>query len=253
MSRRRGRTGSLRGLSACVLGACALLAGARVAAAQGTDAWAVARERMVEEQIAQRGIRQPAVLAAMREVPRHLFVPPEYRDQAYQDRSVAIGWGQTISQPYIVAQMTELLDLSGGEKVLEIGTGSGYHAAVLSRIAGEVYSMEILPGLGEQARENLKRLGYDNVTVRIGDGYRGWPEEAPFDAIILTAAPPSIPQVLLDQLKVGGRMVAPVGSFLQDLQVITKTAHGNEKRRVAPVRFGPMTGGVDEKQPPGHR
>ncbi|HVS02936.1 MAG TPA: protein-L-isoaspartate(D-aspartate) O-methyltransferase [Thermoanaerobaculia bacterium] len=210
------------------------------AAAQ--DPFMEQRERMVDEQIRRRGVRGPQVLRAMREVPRHLFVPSETRNQAYEDHPLPIGWGQTISQPYMVALMTELLDLDGDDEVLEIGTGSGYHAAVLSRVAGKVYSIEILGELGLQARSNLERLGYDNVEVRIGDGYQGWPEQAPFDAIILTAAPPKIPQPLIDQLKVGGKMVVPVGSFLQDLLLITRTRRGIEKRTVAPVRFVPMTG-----------
>jgi protein-L-isoaspartate(D-aspartate) O-methyltransferase len=227
----------------------AVLGGATAASSQ--EGWGPMRHQMVEEQIRERGIRQPEVLRAMELVPRHLFVPNERRDQSYQDSPQPIGWGQTISQPYIVALMTELLDLQHGERVLEIGTGSGYHAAVLSRVAGEVYSIEILAELGEQAESTLRELGYDNVHVRIGDGYQGWPEAAPFDAIILTAAPPSIPQPLLDQLKVGGRMVVPVGSFVQDLQLLTKTARGIEKRTVAPVRFVPMTGEVQQQKKPG--
>jgi protein-L-isoaspartate(D-aspartate) O-methyltransferase len=222
----------------------AALAPLPVAAQQ--DAFAAQRERMVEQQIRNRGVSQPAVLTAMAEVPRHLFVPPESRGESYADHPLPIGWGQTISQPYIVALMTELLELGGDEKVLEIGTGSGYHAAVLSRVAGQVYSIEIIEELGREARANLGRLGYDNVQVRVGDGYAGWPQAAPFDAIILTAAPPRIPQPLLDQLKVGGRMVVPVGSYFQDLQLIVKTATGFEKRTVAPVRFVPMTGEVQE-------
>jgi protein-L-isoaspartate(D-aspartate) O-methyltransferase len=215
------------------------------------EAWGPLRHQMVEEQIRDRGVRQPEVLRAMEAVPRHLFVPSDRRDESYGDSPLPIGWGQTISQPYIVALMTELLELQRGEKVLEIGTGSGYHAAVLSRVAGEVYSIEILPELGRQAQSTLGGLGYRNVHVRIGDGYKGWPEQAPFDAIILTAAPPEIPQPLLDQLKVGGRMVVPVGSFVQDLLLITKTSRGIEKRTVAPVRFVPMTGEVQQQKKPG--
>jgi protein-L-isoaspartate(D-aspartate) O-methyltransferase len=213
------------------------------------DDWAPLRHQMVEEQIRKRGVRQPEVLRAMEGVPRHSFVPPDRRDQAYGDAPLPIGWGQTISQPYIVALMTELLELDRGDKVLEIGTGSGYHAAILSRVAGEVFSIEIIDELGHQAEQTLGGLGYDNVHVRIGDGYKGWPEEAPFDAIILTAAPPRIPQPLLDQLRVGGRMVVPEGgSFVQDLLLITKTPNGIEKRPVTPVRFVPMTGEVQQRK-----
>jgi protein-L-isoaspartate(D-aspartate) O-methyltransferase len=218
------------------------------AGAQG-DSWVQERRAMVDQQIAERGIRQPEVLRAMEAVPRHQFVPNEQRERSYGDFPLPIGWGQTISQPYVVALMTELLDLDKDDKVLEIGTGSGYHAAVLSRVAGEVYTIEIIDDLGRQAESTLSQLGYRNVHVRVGDGYQGWPEKAPFDAIILTAAPTRIPQPLLDQLKVGGRMVVPVGSFLQDLQLITKTANGIERRTVAPVRFVPMTG--EAQKPPG--
>ncbi len=218
---------------------------------QPGDPWAAPRRDMVELQIRDRGVHQPEVLRAMEAVPRHLFVPEEYRDQSYGDAPQPIGWGQTISQPYIVALMTELLELDRGDKVLEIGTGSGYHAAVLSRVAGEVYTIEIIDQLGKQAKSTLQQLGYQNVHVRVGDGYQGWPGEQPFDAIILTAAPPKIPQPLIDQLKVGGRMVVPVGSFVQDLMLLTKTAHGVEKRTVAPVRFVPMTGEVQRKGPGG--
>jgi len=213
---------------------------------QRDDPWVSPRRDMVEQQIHERGVHQPEVLRAMESVPRHLFIPDESRDKAYGDAPLPIGWGQTISQPYIVALMTELLDLDRRDKVLEIGTGSGYHAAVLSKVAGQVFTIEIIDELGKQARGTLQQLGYQNVHVRVGDGYKGWPEEAPFDAIILTAAPPKIPQPLLDQLKVGGRMVVPVGSFVQDLLLITKTPQGIEKRTVAPVRFVPMTGEVQK-------
>ncbi len=221
---------------------------ARPAAAPGAkDDYTAARKRMVEEQIRARGIVQPEVLAAMEQVPRHLFVPEAVRDEAYEDHPLPIDYGQTISQPYIVALMTELLDLKATDKVLEIGTGSGYHSAVLARVAAEVYSIEIIEPLGLQARHTLHSLGYDNVHVKIGDGYGGWPEEAPFDAIILTAAPPRLPQPLVEQLKVGGRLVVPVGDFLQDLSVFTKTKDGLVRRKIAPVRFVPMTGEVQQK------
>ena len=166
---------------------------------------------MVREQIAGRDVRDPRVLAALAHVPRHELVPDEMREYAYEDRPLPIGHGQTISQPYVVAYMTEQLRLRGDERVLEIGTGSGYQAAVLAELAREVYSIEIVEELGERARADLARLGYSNVHVRVGDGYRGWPEQAPFDAIIVTAAPGHVPQPLIDQLAVGGRLVLPVG------------------------------------------
>ncbi len=201
------------------------------------------RHEMVERQIKERGIKDRRVLAALAEVPRHLFVPDNLRGRAYEDSALPIGSGQTISQPYIVALMTELLELSPGDRVLEIGTGSGYQAAVLSRTAAEVYTIEILPPLAEQARRLLADRGYTNVTVRAGDGYQGWPEKAPFDAILVTAAPPSVPQPLLDQLAVGGRLVLPVGTQLQDLLVYTRRRDGTfDQQKVLPVRFVPMTG-----------
>ena len=210
------------------------------------DEFAASREAMVRDQIAARGVSQPKVLEAMRVVPRHLFVPVEDRGAAYADYPLAIGEGQTISQPYVVALMTELLELRGGEKILEIGTGSGYHAAVMSRIADDIYSVEIIPELARRAARTLEGIGYDNVHVRQGDGYQGWPEHAPFDAIVLTAAPEQIPPPLLDQLKVGGRMVAPVGGFFQELKLIVKHHDGIETRSVEAVRFVPMTGKAQE-------
>ena len=206
------------------------------------------RRQMVAEQIRARGVISPRVLAAMEQVPRHLFVPVAERGQAYEDHPLPIGGGQTISQPYIVGLMTALLDLAPGSRVLEIGTGSGYQAAVLSRLAGQVYSVEIVPALGMQARETLSRLGYDNVQVRIGDGYRGWPEAAPFDAILITAAPQAVPPPLIAQLKPGGRLVAPVGGFEQELVLVTKQPGGAVKEeRILPVRFVPMTGEAEGK------
>lgn len=194
-----------------------------------------------EEQIEKRGIRDPAVLEAMRVVPRHEFVSPALRPVAYDDRPLSIGFGVTISQPYIVAAMTELLELRPDHTVLEIGTGSGYQAAVLSGLVREVYSVEIVPQLARSAARTLDRLGYRNVSVHLSDGYLGWPERAPFDRIILTAAPPEIPNPLLDQLKPGGKLVAPVGSAEQDLLVIDKTLHNKYRRRVVfPVSFVPM-------------
>lgn len=203
---------------------------------------------MVEEQIAGRGVENAAVLDALRQVPRHLFIPESVRDQAYEDFPLPIGEGQTISQPYIVALMTQLADLGPEDKVLEIGTGSGYQAAVLSRLAREVYSIEILEPLGRRAAGTLQRLGYDNVHVRVGDGYGGWPEEAPFDAILVTAAAPDQPPPPLEeQLKVGGRMVIPVGKYFQDLVVLTRTPQGKVRRSVIPVRFVPMTGEIENE------
>ena len=213
------------------------------------DELAVARRRMVEEQIRARGITDPAVLAALAAVPRHLFVPEGERRDAYADRPLPIGDRQTISQPYMVALMTSLLDVRPGQRVLEVGTGSGYQAAVLSRLAGDVYTIEILAPLGKRAQATLADLGYRNVHVRIGDGYMGWPDAAPFDAIIVTAAPPAIPDPLLAQLKTGGKMVIPVGHTLQDLLVLTKRADGGfDKAQVMPVLFVPMTGEAQKHQ-----
>lgn len=197
---------------------------------------------MVETQIAARGVKDERVLRVMREVPRHLFVPPELASQAYADHPLSIGSGQTISQPYVVAFMTEQLRLKGTERVLEIGTGSGYQAAVLSRLAGQVFSIEIRPELAAQATERLKAVGADNVRIRTADGFYGWPEEAPFDAIVVTAAPEKVPDPLLAQLAPGGRMVIPVGGFYQELKVIERTAEGFRETSVLPVRFVPFVG-----------
>ncbi|HET9450744.1 MAG TPA: protein-L-isoaspartate(D-aspartate) O-methyltransferase [Aggregicoccus sp.] len=199
---------------------------------------------MVEEQVEARGVRDPLTLAALRQVPRHELVPPEARRLAYSDQPLSIGHDQTISQPYIVAFMTEALGLRGGEKVLEVGTGSGYQAAVLSHIAAEVYTVEIVQPLAERARADLARLGYANVHVRAGDGYRGWPEAAPFDAIIVTAAAPRIPEPLVEQLKEGGRLVIPVGGFLQQLRVLTREQGRLRELARLPVQFVPMTGEI---------
>lgn len=224
------------GLLALVL--CLLLPGS-----SDSDSFAELRKAMVEKQIRQRGVTRPEVLAAMEQVPRHLFVPESQRDVAYAPQPITLGQGRTIYQPYLVALMTDLLDLDKTEKVLEVGTGSGYHAAVLSRIAREVYSIEIVAAVAAQASKRLEVMGYHNVNVRVGDGSKGWPEQAPFDAILLSAAPrEEIPKPLLQQLRVGGKMVAPVGAFFQDLQVITKTGEGFEKRVIIPVRLQPMTG-----------
>jgi protein-L-isoaspartate(D-aspartate) O-methyltransferase len=201
------------------------------------------RQAMVKQQLEKRGIRDQAVLAAMSKVPRHRFVPALLRGLAYSDGPLPIGEGQTISQPYIVALMTELIQPAKTMRVLEIGTGSGYQAAVLSECVAEVYTIEVVPELGRGATTLLRELGHRNVHVKIGDGYVGWPDHAPFDAVVLTAAPPRrIPQPLLDQLKVGGRLVAPVGGEEQDLVRITRTEKGYDRQVIAPVRFVPMTG-----------
>jgi protein-L-isoaspartate(D-aspartate) O-methyltransferase len=207
-----------------------------------TDSFVTARDAMVDQQLRARGIEAPAVLEAMRKIPRHRFVPPAVRHLAYVDHPLPIGSGQTISQPYIVAYMTEAADISPDEKVLEIGTGSGYQAAVLGEIAREVYTIEIIPELAERAQKTLAELGYANVHAKTGDGYLGWPEHAPFDAIVVTAAPEQVPQALVDQLALGGRMVIPVGATIQHMMIIEKTPKGVVERRTIPVRFVPMTG-----------
>jgi protein-L-isoaspartate(D-aspartate) O-methyltransferase len=203
-----------------------------------------AREQMVKQQIETREVRDRLTLAAVRKVPRHLFVPADSQRLAYEDHPLPIGHGQTISQPYIVAFMTEALGLLGGEKVLEVGTGSGYQAAVLAEIAAKVYSIEIVEPLAREAALRLARLGYRNVEVRAGDGYQGWPEAAPFDGIMVTAAAPRIPEALKQQLKDGGRLVIPVGDEYQELIVVTRKGAGFEERSVLPVRFVPMTGEI---------
>jgi len=208
-----------------------------------------ARQRMVEVQIAARGVRDKRVLAAMQNIPRHLFVPAQMLPYAYADEPLPIGHGQTISQPYIVAFMSEALELKPHERVLEIGTGSGYQAAVLAELAREVYSIEIVEPLGKEAAERLKRLGYSNVKLRIGDGYRGWPEAAPFDAIMVTAAPDHVPPALVGQLREGGRLVLPVGRFFQDLIRIRRTPKGTQQESLLPVRFVPMVGEAEKTNP----
>jgi protein-L-isoaspartate(D-aspartate) O-methyltransferase len=212
--------------------------------ATGRDEYADRRARMVRDQIEARGVADPRVLAAMRRVPRHLFVPEALRSEAYEDYPLPIGHDQTISQPAIVALMTNALRLSGEERVLEIGTGSGYQAAVLSLLCRAVYSIEIVEPLGTAARTRLERLGYRNVQIRIGDGYRGWPEAAPFDRIILTAAPDDVPQALVAELRPGGILVAPIGKDMQVLVRWTKTERGIEKERLGAVRFVPMVPGT---------
>lgn len=214
-------------------------AGGKASAEQN---WPELRERMVIEQIAARGVQNPRVLQAMLDVPRHHFVPGGLHAEAYRDHPLPIGANQTISQPYVVAAMTEALDPQPGDRVLEIGTGSGYQAAVLSKLVERVYSVEIVEELGLRARALLAEHGYANVEVTIGDGFRGLPEHAPFDGIIVTAAPEEVPPPLLDQLAPGAKLVIPVGGLSQDLRVIERVGDGTRSESLFPVRFVPMTG-----------
>ncbi len=224
--------------------ACAACGGEKKMAG---DPEAEARTRMVRTQISARGVRDARVLEAMGQIPRELFVDARYRHEAYADHPLPIGDGQTVTQPYVAALMTELLDIQPADRVLEIGTGSGYESAILSRIASRVYSIEILPEIARKAEEKLRALHCENIEFRVGDGYRGWPEAAPFDAIIVTAAPRKIPEPLLDQLAPNGRMVIPVGDFYQELKVFAKAADGTvTERSVLPVRFVPMTGEAEK-------
>lgn len=200
------------------------------------------RKRMVDEQIASRGIKDRKLIDAILAVPRHEFVPEEYKEYSYNDGPLPIGYGQTISQPYIVALMTELLEVSTGDKVLEIGTGSGYQAAILSEMGCLVYTIEIVEELAERAKEILTSLGYRNIFFRTGDGYGGWEENSPYDAIIATACPSKVPEPLLNQLKVGGRMVIPVGERYQDLKLIVKRESDYDIKNIVPVSFVRMTG-----------
>ena len=199
-----------------------------------------ARDRMVRDQIEARGVTDTRTLAALGKVERHRFVPPEAAALAYADHPLDIGDGQTISQPYIVAVMTEAIRLRGGEKVLEIGTGSGYQSAVLAEMGAQVYTMEIVPALARRARATLRQLGYVSVEVREGNGWAGWPEEAPFDAIVVTAAPPTVPEALKSQLRDGGRLVIPVGDDVQELLLLTRHGARFEERRLLMVRFVPL-------------
>lgn len=208
------------------------------------SAQARARDSMVVTQIISRGVRDSRTLQAMREVPRHRFVPPALLKQAYDDHPLPIGYGQTISQPYIVAFMTEALGLKGGETVLEVGSGSGYQSAVLSRIAARVFGIEIVEPLARQAKERMGALGYRNVEIRAGDGYAGWPEHAPFDAILVAAAAPRVPEPLKRQLKDGGRLILPVGDHVQELRIVTRRGETFEERSVLGVQFVPMTGEI---------
>lgn len=206
------------------------------------DRFEQARERMVRVQIMDRGVEDPAVLKALRKVPRHLFVPKEYESEAYDDNPLPIGYGQTISQPYIVAYMTEVAKPDSTKKALEIGTGSGYQAAILAEIVNHVYSIEIVPELATESGERLKELGYKNVTVKFGDGYKGWKEFSPFDIIIVTAAAEQIPQPLIDQLAENGRLVIPIGAptAIQELIMLEKKKGKIEKSRLIFVRFVPF-------------
>jgi protein-L-isoaspartate(D-aspartate) O-methyltransferase len=204
--------------------------------------YAMQRDQMVRNQIENRGISDPDVLNAMRKVERHLFVPDHYRDRSYVDGPLPIEEGQTISQPYIVALMTELLSVNKKSKVLEIGTGSGYQAAILGELCAEVYSIEIIETLYTSATARLQSLGYSHVHTRCGDGFSGWPEKAPFDGIVVTCAPKKVPSPLIEQLAEGGRLVIPVGQFWQELMVLEKINGKVEKRDIIPVRFVPMTG-----------
>jgi protein-L-isoaspartate(D-aspartate) O-methyltransferase len=224
---------------------CLLLAAAACSDAKPpqTGDLSAQRETMVETQIAARGISDPATLSAMRTVPRHEFLPLRLRNEAYMDYPLPIGHGQTISQPYIVAFMTETIRPQPGEKILEIGAGSGYQAAILAQMGAEVYTVEIVEPLAEMARQTLERLGFKSARVMHGDGFRGWPEHAPFDAIIVTCAPDKIPPELVAQLKDGGRMIIPVGGGMNQELVLLRKKGGNiEKQSVLPVRFVPMTG-----------
>lgn len=201
------------------------------------------KEQMIDDQLKRRGIKDGNVLKAMKDVDRKLFIPEDLQEKAYEDGPLPIGKGQTISQPYIVAYMAQELKLNPDDKVLEIGTGCGYNAAVLSKLAGHVYSIEIVDWLGELAKENLSKTNLKNITTKTGDGYKGWPEEAPFDAVILTAAPASIPEPLKEQLKVGGRLLTPVGTSIQRLILLEKTGEKTFKEEsLLPVSFVPMTG-----------
>jgi protein-L-isoaspartate(D-aspartate) O-methyltransferase len=206
------------------------------------------RNQMVDEYIITSGVKDPAVLAAMRLVPRHRFVPATYSTFAYLDRPLPIGHGQTISQPSLVAMMTEALTIKKRDKVLEVGTGSGYQAAILAELADKVLTVEIVEPLARQAERTLTELGYNNIRVRVGDGYQGWPEEAPFNAIIVTAAPDHVPQPLLDQLAIGGRLILPVGRYVQTLELYRRTAEGYEHKTLTFVRFVPLVRPGEEKE-----
>lgn len=226
-----------------VVGACSQKSEPAHAVPSETEPREQERLQMVSKQIEARGVRDARVLGAMREVPRHRFVPVSQRASAYDDRPLSIGHGQTISQPYIVALMSELASVKPGDKVLEVGTGSAYQAAVLAEMGVKVFSIEIIEPLAKRAKATLAKLGYaQSVEVRQGDGYAGWPEHAPFDAIVVTAAPPKIPEPLKQQLKIGGRLIIPVGRGYQSLLRVTRTKDGFREESIIPVRFVPMTG-----------
>jgi len=220
----------------------ALLVLLSAAGSDSGDPYAEMRWGMVEDQIISRGIRDSAVINAMLRIPRHEFVPGKFRESAYNDSPIPIGRGQTISQPYIVALMSEILRPAPGRKILEVGTGSGYQTAILAETGAEVYTIEIIPEIAERTRLLLEKLGYADINFRIGDGYSGWEENAPYDGIIVTAAPGNVPEALVSQLKEGGRMVIPVGGEEQELLLIEKSEKGVAYRKVTSVRFVPMTG-----------
>jgi protein-L-isoaspartate(D-aspartate) O-methyltransferase len=223
-----------------------LLLGSLPAAAPARD-FTAERERMVKQQIIMRGVSDPRVLGALGKVPREQFVPESLRDLSYTDQPLPIGYDQTISQPFIVAFMTDKLQVKPGDRVLEIGTGSGYQAAVLAEMGAKVYTIEIVESLGKRAAATLQRLGYKNVAVKIADGYKGWPEHAPFDAVIVTCAPDHVPPPLLEQTKEGGRIVIPLGApNNQELYLLEKKNGRLERRAVLPVRFVPMTGAAEK-------
>lgn len=233
----------LFGIVLVSLWACAPQSASEETAVQNVSNEVFARQRrQLVEQLKAEGITNQSVLDALLKVPRHRFVPASSRHLSYENRPLPIGQGQTISQPFIVAYMTEAAEIAAGKKVLEIGTGSGYQAAVLAELAKQVYTIEIIPELAEGARAVLRELGYKNVEVKTGNGYAGWPEHAPFDAIVVTAAPDQVPQALVEQLAVRGKMVVPVGSGFQQMVIITKTESGVVERRTIPVAFVPMTG-----------
>lgn len=235
------------GIALLFLGACTPSSGSASPAPSEADARAEERFQMVRSQIESRGVKDTRVLEAMRKVPRHRFMPESQRPYAYDDRPLPIGEGQTISQPYIVALMSELAGVKPGDTVLEVGTGSGYQAAVLAEMGVKVFSIEIVASLAKRAEALLGDLGYEeSIEVRHGDGYAGWPEHAPFDAIVVTAAPPEIPEPLKQQLEVGGHLVIPVGKSFQSLLRVTRTEHGFREESVIPVRFVPMTGKAQE-------